>query len=333
MNTFNASIMAMTAAIAMTASAAQAETVLKMGSVVPTGSPFGVWVTGVAEQIEQESGGALKIDLLLDGQAGDEQTVLRQTTRGRLDLAFVSNFPLSILSEEMALPSTPYLFDSTEQGSCVAHQHMAGIFGDMMARAGVVPLGWTEAGQLIIFAKKPVHTPADMAGLKLRVGPAKSEAEFASAIGATGVPMGTTDAVPGLQAGVVDAATFVTVYGIAIGTHKAAPNVTVTNHGRLIGGLMVSQRTWDGLSDQEKEWLGLFGKAAPALTETILSAETAMLDKIAAEGTVVYRPTDAEMAQWRDATRAIGATLVNDIGGQAQDVMEALEAAKAACGA
>jgi len=117
-------ILSLAAAMALSVVAAQAETVLKLGSVAPSGSPWGKWVQGVAAKIEEQSKGELKIDLLLDAQAGDEQTVLRQTAKGRLDIAFVSNVPLTLLAQEMAIPSVAYMFDSVEQGTCVAHQHL-----------------------------------------------------------------------------------------------------------------------------------------------------------------------------------------------------------------
>lgn len=318
--------------VAVCAIPASAETVLKMASVAPSTSPWGKWATEVAAKIEEASAGELKIDLLLDAQAGDEQTIIRQTAKGRLDIAFVSNTPLTLLSGEMALPSAPFLFDSVEQGTCVAHQHMAKTFGDMMEKSGVVPLTWMEVGQNIIFSKTPVRVPSDLAGLKVRTGPTKSEAAFADAVGASGVPMGTTDTIPALQTGTVDAAIFPTVFGIAIGTHKVAPNVTVTNHARLIGTVAVSARVWATLSDQEKEWLGIFTAAGPQLTAGILGAETALLGKLEAAGIPIYRPADEEAAQWKAATVGIEAKLIAEIGGEAQSVADALGAAKAACG-
>ena len=109
----------LSAALSLAAIPAGAETVLKLGSVAPSGSPWGQWAQTVAGQIEEISGGEMKIELLMDAQAGDEQTILRQTAKGRLDIAFVSNVPLTLLSEEMAIPSAAYLFDSDAQGTTV----------------------------------------------------------------------------------------------------------------------------------------------------------------------------------------------------------------------
>ena len=290
--------LALAAGLTVTGAAAQAETVLKLASVAPSGSPWGKWVTGVAAKIEEISGGELKIDLLLDAQAGDEQTILRQTTKGRLDIAFVSNVPLTLLSQEMALPSTAFLFDSPEQGTCVVYQHLGNVLGEIMEGAGVVPLTWMEVGHYILFSKEPVATPADLKGKKVRIAPSIADAALAKALGTSGVPMGTSDAIP----------------------------------ARLIGTVAVSKRVWDRLSDQERQWLGVFTAAGPKLTEGILAAEPAVLGKLEAAGVPVRHLTDEERAAWKAAAAGVMDEIIAEAGGKAREVADALEAAKAACG-
>lgn len=312
--------------------AAQAETVLKLASIAPSGSPWGKWVTGVATKIEEISGGELKIELLLDGQAGDEQTILRQTVKGRIDIAFVSNVPLTLLAQEMAIPSSAFLFDSVEQGSCVAHQHLADTFETIMDGAGVTPLTWMEVGHYILFSKTPVKMPSDLAGMKVRVGPSIADVALASALGVNGVPLGSAESVPAIQTGAVDAGWFPAVWGLAVGVQKMAPNITVTNHARLIGSVSISNLTWEKLSDQERQWLGIFAPAGAQLTEGILGAEKALLGQAEAAGVPVHYLNEEELAAWKEAAKGVPAAVVAEAGGQAQAVADALEAAKAACG-
>ncbi|MCE8516240.1 TRAP transporter substrate-binding protein [Ruegeria pomeroyi] len=324
--------LALACGLAAISAPAVAETVLKLGSVAPSGSPWGKWATGVAAKIEEVSGGELKIELLLDAQAGDEQTVLRQTAKGRLDIAFVSNVPLTLLSQEMAIPSAAYLFDSPEQGTCVTYEHLSDTLGGIMEGAGVVPLTWMEVGHYVLFSKEPVSSPADLAGKKMRIAPSIADAALAKAWGVQGVPMGTSDAIPALQTGTVDAAWFPTLFGIGIGTHKVAPHVTVTNHARLIGTVAVSGRTWAKLSDQEKQWLGVFTAAGPQLTQGILGAEPALLGQLEGAGVPVKHLSAEEGAVWKAAADGVLAAIVEEAGGDAQAVADRIAQAKAACG-
>ncbi|MCE8522659.1 TRAP transporter substrate-binding protein [Ruegeria pomeroyi] len=324
--------LALACGLAAISAPAVAETVLKLGSVAPSGSPWGKWATGVAAKIEEVSGGELKIELLLDAQAGDEQTVLRQTAKGRLDIAFVSNVPLTLLSQEMAIPSAAYLFDSPEQGTCVTYEHLSDTLGGIMEGAGVVPLTWMEVGHYVLFSKEPVSSPADLAGKKMRIAPSIADAALAKAWGVQGVPMGTSDAIPALQTGTVDAAWFPTLFGIGIGTHKVAPHVTVTNHARLIGTVAVSGRTWAKLSDQEKQWLGVFTAAGPQLTQGILGAEPALLGQLEGAGVPVKHLSAEEGAVWKAAADGVLAAIIEETGGDAQAVADRIAQAKAACG-
>jgi TRAP-type C4-dicarboxylate transport system substrate-binding protein len=311
---------------------AAAETVLKLGSVAPSGSPWGKWVTGIAASIEEQSQGALKIDLLLDAQAGDEQTILRQTTKGRLDIAFVSNVPLTLLAQEMAIPSAPYLFDSAAQGTCVTYEHLEDTLKATMENAGVVPLTWMEVGHYALFSKDPVLTPADLKGKKIRIAPSIADQAYAKRIGTQGVPMGTSDAVPALQTGAVDAAWTSTIFGIGVGFHKVAPNVTVTEHARQIGTVSISARTWAKLSDQEKQWLGVFAAAGPGLTQAILGAEGVLLGRLEEAGVPVHRLTDEQRAAWKAAAAPVLDDIIAEAGGNAQAIADSIAAAKAACG-
>ncbi|WP_319825413.1 TRAP transporter substrate-binding protein DctP [Thalassovita sp.] len=333
MNLTKFKCLAVAAGIVLAPFAASAETVLKMASVAPAGSPWGKWAEAVSAKLTEVSGGELKIDMLFDAQAGDEQTILRQTMKGRLDIAFVSNVPMTLISDALAVPSAAYLFDSAEQGTCVAHRHLADALGGLMDKAGVVPLTWMEVGHYVLFSKEPVSVPSDLNGKKVRIAPSIADVALANAIGASGVPMGTTDAIPALQTGAVDAAWFPTVFGIAIGTHKVAPNVTVTNHARLIGTVAVSKRVWSKLSEQEQQWLSaVFGGAGGQLTEIILGAEKALLGKVESAGIPVHYLDDKELVAWKAAAADVPAKVAAEAGSDGQAIVDALNAAKVACG-
>ena len=227
--------------------------------------------------------------------------------------------------------TAPYLFDTPEQGSCVIHGHLKNIFSDLMIEAGLMPLSWMEVGYFSMFSKEPVKVPSDLAGKKLRVGPAPTEIAYSENLGTSVVPMGTADVVPALQTGAIDATWFATVYGIAVGTYKLAPNVLAPEHSRLVGAIGISTRVWNKLSDQEKEWLGTFAEMGPQMTNVVLGAEKALLGKIEAAGIPVTRPEGDDLAQWKAAGAGVMDDLVEQIGGRAAEVRDAIEAAKTAC--
>lgn len=319
-------------ALGVMSSTALAETTLKLATVAPLSSPWGQWAQGVAKKIEEESGGEMKIEVIGDAQLGDEQTILRQGMKGRVDLVLVSNIPLSLIGQEMDLVSSPFLYDSVEQGSCVAFNHLSEILGPSLREARLEPLTWMEVGNYIVFSKDEARTPSALEGRKVRVAATTADELFARKIGAVGVPMGTSDTIPALQTGNVEAAFLPGVFGIAIGTHKVAPNVTVSNHTRLIGTVAVSQRSYNKLSDQEKEWLSAFTEGGAALSAAVLGAEGALLGKLEGAGLRVARLSDEEAAEWHTSADGLREELAEQLGPKAVSILEQINAAKVACG-
>ena len=75
------------------------------------------------------------------------------------------------------------------------------------------------------------------------------------------MPLSPKDTIPALKTGQVVAATQLSVFGIVVGYPKVAPNITLTRHQHQVGGVVMSKRTWDGLSDEEKQKLESWAKA------------------------------------------------------------------------
>ena len=81
--------------------------------------------------------------------------------------------------------------------------------------------------------------------------------------------------MPALKTGNVEAVTWPTVYGIAVGYHKEAPHVTVTNHVHQIGTVLVSAKTWGSLDEKEQGWIREAAKEIKGLRKSVRGAEAA----------------------------------------------------------
>ena len=324
---------AVAVAATLAAGAAYAETKLRAASIAPTTSPWGQWAQKTADMIAEASNGEFIIEFIGDAQLGDEQTILRQAMKGRIDIAMVSNIPLTLISQEMDVFATPFLFDSVEQGTCVAYSHMSDILGPKMQEAGLLPLTWMEIGHYVTFSKTGhALTPDALAGKKLRVAATVSDEAFARRIGAVGVPMGTSATIPALQTGNVEAAFLPGLFGIAIGTHKVAPFLTVSDHARPVGTVAISERSYAKLSDQEKEWLKIFEQTGPAMSATILGTQEALLKQVTDAGLPVARLSEQQTAAWQASSEGLRAELAEQLGPDAVALLAKIEAAKAACG-
>ena len=304
---------------------------LRSAGAAPEGSPWGQVTNAFVAKVAELSGGSLTVKHFHASQLGDEQTTVRQVARGRLDLGGFSNTATSLLVPEFGLLASPYTFSNNDQADCVADKHLLPTFGDAMDAAGVVPIAWFEIGQQIIFAKDLIKSPSDLANVKIRTAPTKTDTLYMEAAGGNAVPLGTTDTMPALKTGNVSAATWPTVYGIAVGYHAVANNVTVSNHVHQIGSFLVSKKTWDTLSTEEQGWLREAGKVFTGLRTAVRGAESALLKKIEGEGATVYYPSEEEMNAWKAAAPEAQPKIVSELGGNAEATWASIQAARESC--
>lgn len=304
---------------------------LRSAGAPPAASPWGKVTDAFAARVAELSEGKLTINHFHASQLGDEQTTVRQVARGRLDMGVFSNTASSLLVPEFGLLASPFAFASLEQADCVADNHLLETFGDGFADAGVTPIGWLEVGQQIIFSKDPILSPDDLKGVKIRTAPTKTDTLFMEGAGGAAVPLGTTDTMPALKTGNVAAATWPAVYGIAVGYHKVASHVTNTNHVHQIGSIIVSNRTWDSLTEEEQGWMREAAEVFKGLRQGVRGAEAALLEKIGGEGATVHMLDDSQRTAWRDVAPTVQDKIVSELGGNSDATWKAISAAKSAC--
>lgn len=304
---------------------------LRLGMAPSVLTPWGAAAEKFAADVSKLSGGDLTVSVYFNNELGDEQTMARQAARGRLDMAFLSNVAASLLVPEYGLLLSPYAFDTLEQADCVTDTNLSAIFGEAFDTAGAVFLAPIEVGQMVIMSKTPIHTPDDLADLKIRTSPTQTDTFFIDATGGAAVPLGTVDSMPAIKTGAVDALTTPVVMGVAGGYATEAPLVTRTDHGHQIGALIISQRAWDRLTEAHRAVLAEAAEELAALRPEVRAAEEALLEQVVAAGGVVHEPTADEMAAWKAVAADAMEAILAETGGDADDVWAAIGSAKQAC--
>ncbi len=326
----NAVVAAAAAAVMLAASAAGAQTELRYATAAPENTPWGTFLKTTIADVEKAAPD-LKITPFYSSQLGDEQTVIRQVVRGRIDMSGQSGVATSLLVPEFALLSAPYLFRDPAQSDCVFDNHVRPIFEDYMNKSGLVTLSWVEVGHSYISAKEPIVTPDKAQGFKMRIPPTRATALFWTEAGVNGVPMGVVDMVPALKTGQVNGIQTSTVYGIAIGLPKLAPHTIVGKFTHDIGTVTVSKRVWDKLTPKHQEALRLIDARVGDLRKAIRGAETALLAKVEKAGAPVYRLSEEQIAQWKKFAEPAAMKLIDEIGNKAPEIWKQIQTAKQKC--
>ena len=320
-----------TALVAGLAASAAHSKELRLSMAPPPNSPWGSVAQAFVDKVAEISGGELTIKAFMGSKLGGEQDIIKQIARGRVDMGVMSNTAVSLVVPEFGLLASPYAFDSPAQFDCVADTYLLDTYGEEFAAAGIRTLSWMEVGYQVIYTQDPVRVPADVAAMKLRTAPSATDTLFMQAAGATAVPLAPRDAVPAIKSGQVDGATQLSVFGIVVGYHKAAPNITLTRHQHQVGGVVMSQKTWDGLTPQEQGWINEAAAIFLDLRAALRGAEGALLKKAESEGATIIELTDDELAEWKALVPAAQEAILDDMGDTARTKWAAIQTAKAAC--
>lgn len=302
--------LALTMALAFVAGAANAEKVLKLGTVGRLGMPIGDAIDqALIPKAAELSGGALTVEPHYRGSLCGEQKCGEQANQGLLQLWTSSTANFGNFGTALAIFDLPYLFkdidaadqiskDWLSESQCKEAAETTGHICFVVYSSG----GFRELGN----AERPVHVPDDMKGLKWRVTKSPIEYTLIKNWGAVPVPYDWTQLYQGLQTGVV-----VGQY-VAVPWQHIAKLHEVAKYYTKIGGawsgnqISMDVGQYNDLSDDEKQWVQAataeFGEAVRALDKKWVQDG---IDAIKKDITEWYEPSEAEMALWREG--AIGA--------------------------
>ena len=200
--------------------------------------------------------GRLALQVFASGQLGDEEDTIHQTRIGAVHLTRVNVAALATLAPLCNLLCLPNLIRSDAQltrvlDSDVGREILAGCEG-----YGLVGLAFYEAGARSIYNRmRPVRTPEDMQGLRIRVQQSPIMERAMAALGAIPVGLSYGQLLPALQADLVDGAENNWPSYVTTDHHRAAPHYTLTEHARPPEILLVSKRIWDGLGGPDQDAL------------------------------------------------------------------------------
>jgi len=329
MKRFTTMIAALLATTAVTAAQA---TELRLATTAPEASPWGAWLGSVATKVNELTNGDLTLNVFYGGQLGDEQTTMNLLTRGRVDIAGVSTTAVGLVEPGVEAIHMPFAWDSDAQFDCAVDNHLLPMINEMLDGKGVVLIGSIEIPPFVMFSRDGIEQPGDLAGLNMRAVPTRVSVGYLYAMGAHAVPLGNTDMVTSLQTGAVDGADTSGLFGIALGIHKMAPNITLTKHSRQVGTLLMSDSVWADLSESNRAALAEALSGHAALRAGVRGAENFVIANAAKEGANIIELDDATRAAWKEAVAASYDALLSEIGGRAPEVWETMQTAKAACG-
>lgn len=230
--------------------------VLYFAHSLPTSHPVHKGILEMQRMLDEKSGGQLRIKVFPDGQLGSEREVLELLQIGSIAITKVSASALSNFAPEYQVTVVPYLFRDD------AHlwRNLEGEVGEQLLASGseylLRGLCFYDAGARSFYTKeKPINSPEDLTGLKLRVQNDQMSVAMANTLGASATPMAFSELYTALQQNVVDGAENNIPSFVTSNHFEVCKYYTFDEHTLIPDVVIIGTKFWDKLSDQEKTWL------------------------------------------------------------------------------
>jgi tripartite ATP-independent transporter DctP family solute receptor len=243
----------------------------------------------MGQLLEQRTSGRIKINVFHSAQLGQEKDTIEQTRFGVIDMNRINMAPFNNLIASTNVPSLPFIFRS------VAHMRkvMDGAIGDSILNDftphGLVGLAFYDSGSRSFYnSKRPINTPADMRGMKIRVQQSDMFVALVQALGANATPMNFGEVYTSLQTGVIDGAENNWPSYESTRHFEVAKFYSLTEHSLSPEVLVMSKRSFDKFNAADQALIRAAAKESVAKMRELWDArEKASEAKVRAGGSQV----------------------------------------------
>ena len=258
-------------------------------------------------EVERRTGGDIKVTIYPNGTLGKQKAMLEQLARGVIQGVSLSEGGVAPFYPNIAVFSIPYLFSEAD----IAYEVLDGPLGDYLKDdvakvAGFRPLAWGEDAGFRNFtnSKKPIKTPEDIKGMKIRTMTVPAHMEMVKAMGGIPTPVSWSELYTALQTKVADGEENPVSNIRNARLEEVQKYLTLDGHVYSIMAIYVNEKWFQDLPPQHRQALLAAGKLAAQATRCLSRInEEIDLEYLKSKGMEVYAPTLAEKELFKKATQ------------------------------
>ncbi|EXF44209.1 TRAP dicarboxylate transporter subunit DctP [Pseudomonas sp. BAY1663] len=319
---------ALAAAAALSAAFTVSAREYSVSTVLSDAFPWGQAAQKWADLVNERSKGEITLRVYPNAQlvAGDQTKEFSAMRSGLIDMAVGSTINWSPQVPELNLFSLPFLMNDSRDLDAITQGDAGQMAFAAIEKRGIVPLAWAENGfREISNSARPVATPADLSGLKIRVVGSPLFQDTFSALGANPTQMSWADAKPALTTGAVDGQENpISVFDVARVDQVGQKYLTLWHYMADPLIFAVNQRVWKQLPEADRELLRQAAiDAGKWEIELSRSGEAQRLADIRARGVEVVELTAEQHQAFVEATRSVHEKWTPKIGTELVDAARA----------
>ena len=296
---------------------AAGEIVIKFSHVVSPDTPKGKAAEYFKKLAEERTHGKVKVQVYPNSQLYKDKEELEALQLGAVQMlapSLAKFGPLGV--KEFEVFDLPYVFDNYDEVNKVMHGAIGKQLLGKLESKGIKGLAYWDNGFKNFSSNKPIRTPADLKGMKIRIQSSKVLEEEMRSVGALPQVMAFSEVYQALQTGVVDGTELEASNLYTSKAYEVQKQLTLTQHGFLGYAVIVNKKFWDGLpADVRTQLDGAIVDASKYANDIAKKENDRALAAIKASGkTQVYTPTAAERAAFKKAMVPVHTKMADRIG-------------------
>jgi len=279
---------------------------LQAGHSLPNDHPYQLGLEEMAKNVEERTNGRVIIETFPNSEIGAERELTEGLTLGTVDLVVSSTAPVTNFVPELGVLDVPFLFKDRDSAVKVLEGEIGDELFAELGEHGIIGLSWGENGyRHITNSKHPVEKPEDLKGLKIRTQENEIHIAAFKALGAQPTPMAWTEALTGLQQGVVDAQENPAIVADQFKLYDSKQKyMSLTGHVYSVAMFMMSQQTYDKLPEDLRDIVIEEGqKAGPKERDLIVEMEQESLKTLKENGVEIIE--DIDTAPFREIVKPV----------------------------
>jgi len=238
----------------MLINSASAATVLKIAFNQDKNHPQYIAMEQFGKVLRDKTKGEYEVQIFPNELLGAQKETLEMVQSGTIAMAVVANALLENWNPDFAVFNLPYMFESVdEQKAIVNNPKIVGDLYRSLEPQGIKILAAFHGGVRNVYCKKPIKSPNDLKGLKIRVMQSDTMISMMNMMGGTGISMGQGDVYTAIQTGVIDGAENNELIYNSLSHYEVAPCYSYTKHLMQPDMLAISTEVWNSFPDNVKK--------------------------------------------------------------------------------
>lgn len=182
--------------------------IVRIGHNQSTNHPTHIALTAFKDYINEQLGDHYVVEVYPSELLGSQTDMVQLTQTGAIDYCIASNAILETFSKNYEIFNLPYLFASADSyHHAMDDPQITDPIFTATQKAGFTAVTWLDAGTRNFYTvKKPIESPSDLKGLKIRVQQSPTNIEMMRLLGGSATPMGFGDVYTALQSNIIDGA-------------------------------------------------------------------------------------------------------------------------------